>query len=55
VGQLPRIDETQIKVFPEQVNYKVDAIIHQYVDFVIYAIPASGCTHVGNGDGWHTK
>ncbi|EPK4273954.1 hypothetical protein [Enterobacter mori] len=28
MGKLPKIDETWIKVFPEHVNYKGDAIIH---------------------------
>jgi hypothetical protein len=55
VGKLPKIDETWIKVFPEHVNYKGDAIIHKHVDFGIYAIPEPGRTHVGNGDVWHTN
>ena len=53
--QLPKIDETQIKVFPEHVNYKGAAIIHSHVDFGIYAILAPGRTLVGIGDVWHTK
>ncbi|HID8740983.1 hypothetical protein [Enterobacter mori] len=28
MGKLPKIDETWIKVFPEHVNYKGEAIIH---------------------------